>query len=669
MEEKHSFKDPFSTVQPRKSDVNFQDVFGGPPRRHSSIHERDLTRADSFDCLSNQRHDLIPPRRHWSGPGEKPAFGEAGRNSASRRRNFGDEFFNDIFPGSDSPGSTPKRVDHDVFSSTSGSRVHSPNRPSMTRYEPVSSCGSSLPAQVSLSLKFAKGQHRSDDAQSESYSVPSSPSASVSSSTANLRSDIHSLYHPTSSSRLGSYATKSESKKSGRSTSLENYINSSNFHFSFYRWAGKGVSLKFHNTLKEDDDESLSEITELPEVVIQGVDLLTDNDDDSMSTATGVSKGPIEMERMDEIHLLKMEELEKESLRSDITVESGHSTQREELQSTAESKSHIRNLQQLMPDDFGKPGHGSVDSQVEENEVKTKLERGTVSEEKMLGKKMKVKVREFIKRFNPEGSPKRDLKMRKKDKNKIRGEDQGHLSPSVSESNGEGKSTELKFEEAFVFASSQSRQINEVEQKVQEKVFESNGEEKSTELKIEDAFVFASSQFSEIKEVQQTSQEKGFDSSLDSQRTGDPSWETIQTFQPILVEPTHEVQNESQFEDFEECLVEHSIEEQPPALNSDTDQDLIKISESKIREWSKGKEGNIRSLLSTLQYVLWSGSGWKPVPLVSIIEAPAVRKAYQKALLCLHPDKLQQRGTAPHEKYIAEQVFEILQEAWNQFSL
>lgn len=172
-------------------------------------------------------------------------------------------------------------------------------------------------------MKFAKGQHRSDDAQSESYSFPSSPSASVSSSTANLRSDIHSLYHPTSSSCLGSYGTKNESKKSGRSTSLENYINSSNFHFSFYRWAGKGVSLKFHNTLKEVDDESLSEITELPEVVIQGVDLLTDNDDDSMSTATGVSKGPIEMERMDEIHLLKMEELEKESLRSDITVESG----------------------------------------------------------------------------------------------------------------------------------------------------------------------------------------------------------------------------------------------------------------------------------------------------------------------------------------------------------
>jgi hypothetical protein len=69
-------------------------------------------------------------------------------------------------------------------------------------------------------------------------------------------------------------------------------------------------------------------------------------------------------------------------------------------------------------------------------------------------------------------------------------------------------------------------------------------------------------------------------------------------------------------------------------------------------------------LLSTLQYVLWPESGWKPVPLVDIIEGAAVKKAYQKALLCLHPDKLQQRGAAMHQKYIAEKVFDILQVLW-----
>lgn len=46
---------------------------------------------------------------------------------------------------------------------------------------------------------------------------------------------------------------------------------------------------------------------------------------------------------------------------------------------------------------------------------------------------------------------------------------------------------------------------------------------------------------------------------------------------------------------------------------------------------------------------------------MDIIEQNSVRKAYQKALLCLHPDKLQQRGALPHQKYTAEKVFDILQ--------
>jgi hypothetical protein len=51
---------------------------------------------------------------------------------------------------------------------------------------------------------------------------------------------------------------------------------------------------------------------------------------------------------------------------------------------------------------------------------------------------------------------------------------------------------------------------------------------------------------------------------------------------------------------------------------------------------------------------------------VDVIEGAAVKKAYQKALLCLHPDKLQQRGAAMHHKYIAEKVFDILQ-VWRAY--
>lgn len=59
--------------------------------------------------------------------------------------------------------------------------------------------------------------------------------------------------------------------------------------------------------------------------------------------------------------------------------------------------------------------------------------------------------------------------------------------------------------------------------------------------------------------------------------------------------------------------------------------------------------------------VLWAESGWKPVPLVDIIEGNSVKRAYQRALLCLHPDKLQQKGAASHQKYMAEKVFDCLQ--------
>ncbi|CAO2817818.1 unnamed protein product [Amaranthus hypochondriacus] len=94
----------------------------------------------------------------------------------------------------------------------------------------------------------------------------------------------------------------------------------------------------------------------------------------------------------------------------------------------------------------------------------------------------------------------------------------------------------------------------------------------------------------------------------------------------------------------------------------------IKSYERKVKQWSKGKEENIRALLSTMQYILWANSGWKAIPLAEIIEANAVKKAYQRALLCLHPDKLQQKGATPYQKFIAQKLFDLLQEAWEQFN-
>lgn len=91
----------------------------------------------------------------------------------------------------------------------------------------------------------------------------------------------------------------------------------------------------------------------------------------------------------------------------------------------------------------------------------------------------------------------------------------------------------------------------------------------------------------------------------------------------------------------------------------------MEMKDEEIRIWLTGKETNIRLLLSTLHHVLWSDSNWHEIPLENLRDGSQVKKAYQKARLCLHPDKLQQRGgTSPLQKSVASRVFSILQEAW-----
>ncbi|KAF2289020.1 hypothetical protein GH714_024139 [Hevea brasiliensis] len=78
-----------------------------------------------------------------------------------------------------------------------------------------------------------------------------------------------------------------------------------------------------------------------------------------------------------------------------------------------------------------------------------------------------------------------------------------------------------------------------------------------------------------------------------------------------------------------------------------------------IKRWAAGKEGNLRALLSTMQYVLWPECGWQPVSLTDLITAAAVKKAYRKATLCIHPDKVQQKGANLEQKYIARRFSHV----------
>ncbi|CAN1249309.1 Auxilin-like protein 1 [Linum perenne] len=109
-------------------------------------------------------------------------------------------------------------------------------------------------------------------------------------------------------------------------------------------------------------------------------------------------------------------------------------------------------------------------------------------------------------------------------------------------------------------------------------------------------------------------------------------------------------------------------------VTGDTEEDAgrdmeIELLNEDIRLWSSGKQSNIRLLLSSLHHIIEPAeSGWNAIPLTSLVEKSQVKKGYQKARLCLHPDKLQQRGATPHHKYVAHKAFAILQvDAWASF--
>lgn len=143
---RRSFTNPSSSPRaPNRNsdDVDFHDVFGGPPRRRSSVNEARYSFTEVVDyslALRSGDDEAAGRSSPWSGLNEKPVFGEEGGHG---RRFPSDDFYDDIFKGDESVASSPRR---DVFSSIPDSRVLSPAMPLPPPAEPFGS--SSLPAQL-----------------------------------------------------------------------------------------------------------------------------------------------------------------------------------------------------------------------------------------------------------------------------------------------------------------------------------------------------------------------------------------------------------------------------------------------------------------------------------------------------------------------------------------
>jgi hypothetical protein len=56
-----------------------------------------------------------------------------------------------------------------------------------------------------------------------------------------------------------------------------------------------------------------------------------------------------------------------------------------------------------------------------------------------------------------------------------------------------------------------------------------------------------------------------------------------------------------------------------------------------------------------------------PHSLAAAAARPQVRKAWMKANLLVHPDKVRQRSGSDEQVAIADMIFDALKEAWGQF--
>ncbi|KAK9136386.1 hypothetical protein Syun_015716 [Stephania yunnanensis] len=282
------------------TDVDFNDVFGGPPRRGSV---QDWRCSESGDCAA-----AVGYRDPWSGLSEKPVFGE---ESLSRRRRQTSEFYDDIFRGDGSldSNSTPKKVGSDVFSSTPPSRVLSPARPLPPQPpQPDALIGSSLPSAFCLQGKLGKeidfsssaSPYRSPQKNKTSdlvgHGSPSLSSSFTSRSSIHvfpgedgLRNDSRPFYRQSSLSREFSFnsilSPKSnlleESDREGlrkKKSVLSGNDGGNQFHFSIYKWASKGVPIAMllhgrNGSRAKGSAKVMNAGTEEPALCSQDIDL------------------------------------------------------------------------------------------------------------------------------------------------------------------------------------------------------------------------------------------------------------------------------------------------------------------------------------------------------------------------------------------------------------
>ncbi|MCD7448486.1 hypothetical protein HAX54_042623 [Datura stramonium] len=694
-------------------EMDFNDVFGGPPRRFSVQEAR--TRHSFNDPMESEEDSAALPRNSWNGFNEKPVFGA---ENANRRRNQGDNFYDDIF-----------KVD-ESYSSNPGSRVLSPVRPLSPKVEAF---GTSLPAQFSLPAKLTKATD-----------LPTFASGSLSphkKREKEMKNDAPIFYRQSPLSREGTvvgddlrYMSESDEqdtggnlKKSGES--MEDSSSEYQFHFSIYKWAGKGVPMLV--SLKGGKHFKSKEKTKFERSSSSNARMDNDNTDTSsplgrnanfsrdanFHSFTTRSKNPESSDKANGIVGETLGVPKSKSIRS-VKDDAGVDdtilrTEREVEEPQFRQKTGLgdriqieipRNSEETKKDNL-KPLRAFLVNEAEEKgdtKMAQETERKSNTVKATQSAKSNAKVKENVKKTDDEfdknlkkgdveitdNMPKRDSQAKRKGK---RGLDKKTIVDT-----GSLQSSPLRPTENSTKAGIKGKVQDFVKMfnhEVHSKPQEGESRSKSFRWKASsNSGVESEKSFSMPKaneKLQSSTINKTQDATPNVEQNlnkQDKTTKYSQTKTPTPQTKDYSDEkaapstNESKRDDRKASVgsmddlfggnyvVEELFEDQDGASQTNGKSEDNQASDAKIKQWSQGRKGNIRSLLSTLQLVLWPESGWKPVALMDLIEGNQVKRAYQRALLYIHPDKLQQKGAAAHQKYIAEKVFDILQEAWDHFN-
>ncbi|XP_040997322.1 J domain-containing protein required for chloroplast accumulation response 1 [Juglans microcarpa x Juglans regia] len=687
------------------SDFDFHDVFGGPPRRLSMQEKRpSFNEATGFYGRKSDDEGALPCRI-----GELAVFG--GEN-ANRRRDLSNDFFDDIFRGDESSNSTPRNLNKDPFSSSPGSRILSPARLLPPKADPFG-IGSSIAPQLSLPAKLTRGTDllvfgSTHHSPSKYKNGPSSSSIGFSySSTSNLSrlssqaiqsqeelgNDVQSSYQQSplsqeisrSRERLPDLIKSNKRDTEGNiETESEVPKDGSQFHFSIYKWAHQGVPLAMpfkggsRSKLKESAKiercsssngwlGSRRRARETPENSLrmecnklENYSVPDASTQDRVKPCQNVEEAILhtpESESLSGVQKI-VEEVPGNTISHDVIREvKPQSLPTIDLHDNAEKENTVLTKKVHKP--AGKPLRSLLSEEDHEQDKDGISEKGEGKESTVESTKTPfsvVDVSENAKKQDGKETTQNDVEADKLGRNRAKGRVKEFVKIFNQGASQKPKDNSPKLwkKDNYIVVDEFNISTTGVEEKTPRA---------SVIIRVPETFATADEYLKQSEKEHSAIKTSNYilSDTLSGQKDYSSSTASTLNGSKAIVEDTDE-SSEGNF------LIKEVPQGENELLQSGDEDKEIQAIDAKIRQWCNGKTGNIRSLLSTLQYVLWPESGWKTVPLVDIIEGTSVKRAYQKALLCLHPDKLQQKGAASHQKYIAEKVFEILQEAWTHFN-